>query len=163
MAHVKPLLKALPDSVFLLEQRKSTQSKSFSESLMVGVSRQVVHIKPSMLRKLDGEFDILVCQTPFKQLHLFAKTSIAMIQYGYAKEPHNYGAWRSFADVNLTYGEYARSKISPFSPSVSVGHPRFDQWYDASFHQDARLKVGRFLTRVKKRFFMHRLGGIYPA
>ncbi|EKY4453729.1 CDP-glycerol glycerophosphotransferase family protein, partial [Escherichia coli] len=71
-----------------------------------------------------------VCQTLFFKIEVFVKTKILMIQYGYAKEPHNYGAWRALGDLCLTYGDYASKKISYFCPSVSIGNPRYDKWHN---------------------------------
>lgn len=150
LAHIKPLLLALPESVFFLEQRKSTRAADFSSALLDGVQQQVVPITPSGLKRLDGQVEYLVCQTPFKQLHLFSETSIALLQYGYAKEPHNYGAWRAFADVNLTYGAYASHKIAHYSPTVSVGVPRFDRWYDERFHEQTFIKFRKCIDPKRK-------------
>ena len=46
-----------------------------------------------------------------------------MVQYGYAKEPYNFGAWRENADLLLAYGEYAREKFSKSARSISIGIP----------------------------------------
>ena len=46
-----------------------------------------------------------------------------MVQYGYAKEPYNFGAWRENADLILAYGEYAREKFSKSARSIAIGIP----------------------------------------
>lgn len=150
LSHVKELLIAMPSAVFILEQKKTDYEHAFSKELLAGIETQIIRVKQHRMQMLDGQFDILVCQTPFKHIHLFSKTRIVMIQYGYAKEPHNYGAWRSFADLNLTFGAYATEKISHFSNVLAVGHPKFDLWGDLNFHENSRLKFQAILNPNKK-------------
>lgn len=145
----KPLLNALPNALLVIEKRKKAQK--IDRSLLNSIVNRSVCLKPNQLyKKLNGHFDILITQTVFEQIHLFDKTKIVMLQYGYAKEPHNYGTWRAFADLNLVYGEYARKKIAYFSPTVITGCPRYDQWFDEEFHQRAKEKYEHLLNKSKK-------------
>jgi CDP-glycerol glycerophosphotransferase (TagB/SpsB family) len=73
-----------------------------------------------------------------------------MIQYGYAKEPHNYGPWRAFADLCLTYGPYASERIDYFSPTASVGNPRYDDWHCDTYHDAAKRKHASKLNPNRK-------------
>ena len=132
--HVKELAKAIPGAVFIIEKR-SDYVNEFSDEILYNTDIPVIIWDRAKMAELDGLFDILICQTLFFRIETFVRTKIVMIQYGYAKEPHNYGAWRSLGDLCLTYGDYATKKISPFSPSVSVGNPRYDKW-----HHIIRLK-----------------------
>lgn len=125
--HVRDLASAIPGSVFVIEKRKEN-IKEFSDDFLNDESIPVMVWEQRNMPSLDGVFDIIVCQTPFFRMETFEKTKIVMIQYGYAKEPHNYGAWRSLADLCLTYGDYANDKIKHFCPSVSCGNPRYDKW-----------------------------------
>lgn len=125
--HVKDLAKSIPGCIFVVEKRKE-YLEEFPADFFSNVDIPVMIWDRAKMPTLDGVFDIIVCQTPFFRIEAFEKTKIVMIQYGYAKEPHNYGAWRSLADLCLTYGDYATKKISYFCTAISVGNPRYDSW-----------------------------------
>lgn len=127
--HIKDLAKKIEGCVFVLEKRKD-YIEEFDKSFFEENEIPVLVWEQAKMDKLDGIFDIIICQTPFFRIETFSKTKIIMIQYGYAKEPHNYGTWRSLADLCLTYGDYAKSKIDYFCPAISTGNPRFDKWHD---------------------------------
>ncbi|MGR4035163.1 hypothetical protein LB437_12085 [Escherichia coli] len=57
-------------------------------------------------------------------------SKLVSIQYGLAKERHNYGEWRSLADMNLMYGDYSSNIVSHYAPSYPVGNPKFDNWLE---------------------------------
>lgn len=127
--HIKELAKAIPGAVFIIE-KKNQFVDDFSKEILHNTDVPIIIWDRAKMAELDGLFDILICQTIFFRMETFSKTKIITIQYGYAKEPHNYGAWRSLGDLCLTYGDYATNKISNFCPSVGVGNPRYDKWYD---------------------------------
>lgn len=147
--HIKALAESIPGSCFVIEKRKEFIS-DFSDDILANPKVPFMVWDRSKMPTLDGVFDILVCQTPFFRIETFEKTKIAMIQYGYAKEPHNYGAWRSFGDLCLTYGPYASKKIEPLSPSVATGNPRYDVWHTKSFHATAKAKYAEQLDPRRK-------------
>src|SRR5690606_35068599 len=65
-------------------------------------------------------------------------TKVAMLQYGLAKEPHNYGAWRSLGDLQLAYGEYSARRLRHYSPAVAVGNPALDRWHEPGYRELTR-------------------------
>ena len=147
--HFKPLLKALPNATLIIEKKK--KSIAIGQSILQDLNNNIAYIKQTHLyEKIEGVFDILVTQTVFEQLYLFRHTKIAMLQYGYAKEPYNYGTWRALADVNFVYGAYAYNKISYFSPAEIVGCPRYDNWYCEEFHQNAKAIFQNVINPLKK-------------
>lgn len=147
--HFRSLLTSLPNALLIIEQRK--RSIAIQNELLSSLPNKKRYLHQNEIqREIDGKFDVLVVQTVFKQIHLFKKTKIAMLQYGYAKEPHNYGTWRAFADLNLVYGQHAYSAISYFSPTVIVGCPRYDQWFDLRFHLENYYKFAPVLDKSKK-------------
>ena len=94
---------------------------------------------------LDGTFDVLFFQTPFPLIEEITKTRLVCVQYGLAKERHNYGEWHSLADMNLMYGEYSAAAVAHFSPSFAIGNLKFADWnvcFDASDKKHARDKLG---------------------
>ncbi len=132
--HIKIFLKQLPNAKLLLEHKRQA-TNSMNEFLSgINDDRVICLDNPEDICAIEGQFEVLLCQTPFKNIHKIVNTPISMLQYGYAKEPHNYGAWRSFADLNLTYGGYAAARMAHFSPVAAVGNPNFDDWYDSAFH-----------------------------
>jgi hypothetical protein len=147
--HIKKLASTFPGSCFVIEKRKDFINE-FSDDILKNLQTPIMVWDRAKMPTLDGVFDIIVCQTPFSRIETFEKSKIAMIQYGYAKEPHNYGPWRAFADVCLTYGPYASNRIEYFSPTVSVGNPRYDDWHRDSFHQSAKLKHSNKLNPNRK-------------
>lgn len=80
------------------------------------------------IHKLDGQYDVLVFQSPFPGVHRFEKTRLVSLQYGLAKEPHNYGAWRAFGDLALCMGPHSVDRIAPFCPAISVGSLPFEAY-----------------------------------
>lgn len=149
LMQVRRLIQAMPGSSFVLESRKDYVSE-FHPSLLSDPDVPVMLCKQGKVNSLDGVFDVLVFQTPFANIHLIKSSKIAMLQYGYAKEAHNYGAWRSFADLNLVYGDYAARKIGMFSPALAIGNPRFDDWHNPSWHAMQEKKFSPTLNPARK-------------
>lgn len=147
--HFKPLLQALPCALLIIEKRR--RSVPICKDILRDINNNIAYIRHTdIYAKIDGNFDVLVAQTTFEQLYLFHRTKIALLQYGYAKEPYNYGTWRAFADLNLVYGNYAYERISYFSPTKITGCPRYDLWYQPLFHQKAKENYARVLDTSKK-------------
>ncbi|EJN40120.1 glycosyl/glycerophosphate transferase, teichoic acid biosynthesis [Pseudomonas sp. GM84] len=147
--HIQKLASTFPGACFVIEKRKDFIDE-FSEEVLKNADTPIMVWDRAKMPTLDGVFDIIVCQTPFSRIETFEKSKIAMIQYGYAKEPHNYGPWRAFADVCLTYGPYAAQRIEYFSPAVAVGNPRYDDWHSEAFHSNAKSKHADKLNLDKK-------------
>lgn len=137
--HIKLLASKIPGSVFILEKRRD-HLNDFTKEILTNQEVPVVVWESGKIKELDGVFDVIVCQTMFLHLPLFEKTKIVMLQYGYAKEPHNYGTWRALADLCLVYGSYPEKKLSTYAPSKAVGNPRLQLWYDEDFHLIAKNK-----------------------
>ena len=129
--HFAPMAAELPGAVFVIEARGKHRF-AFGDDVLTQSPTPVVFWEPDRIHELDDAFDVVVCQTVFKDLPRLRRSRIAMLQYGYAKEPHNYGDWRSLADVTLAYGPYAQRRLAAKAPSVSVGVPRFDRWHPGS-------------------------------
>ncbi|WP_341535965.1 CDP-glycerol glycerophosphotransferase family protein [Actinobacillus equuli] len=147
--HFKPLLQALPSALLIIEKRR--RSVPICKDILRDINNNIAYISHTDIHaKIDGNFDVLVAQTSFEQLYLFRHTKIALLQYGYAKEPHNYGTWRAFADLNLVYGNYAYQRISYFSPTEITGCPRYDLWNQPLFHQKAQENYAKLLDIQKK-------------
>lgn len=85
-------------------------------------------VKKNHVPALDGAFDIIFFQSPFPYIEEFRLSKLVSVQYGLAKERHNYGEWRALADMNLMYGPYSAAAAAPFAPSYAVGNPKFDRW-----------------------------------
>ncbi len=147
--HFSRLIDGFPEAVLVLEDRRKAAS-SFDLDHLPCASRDVLRLDQKGMRALDGRFDILVCQTVFAGIEDIRISKIAMLQYGYAKEAHNYGPWRAFGDLCLTFGPYASRKIQPFCHSVAVGNPRYEDWDAPAFHARARELHARGLDPDRK-------------
>ena len=150
LLHVKNLLLSMPNSVFIIEKRRDSNVQFFSDNLLDDIKSQIVILEQKNMISLDEGYDIIITQTLFRDIHKIKKAKIVMLQYGYAKEPHNYGTWRAFASLCLTYGEYASQKIAPLSPTVATGNPRYDLWHDSSFQQKAKERYQNYINPNKK-------------
>ncbi|MES2474373.1 MAG: CDP-glycerol glycerophosphotransferase family protein [Verrucomicrobiota bacterium] len=147
--HFAPVIARVPGAEIVIEKKHGAW-KSCEAHLAAFPAERIHHLGPRQMRELDSRFDVLVCQTPFTGIAELRRARVAMLQYGYAKEAHNYGAWRSFADVCMTFGDYAARKIEPFCAAVAIGNPRFECWADPTFHERARAKFSARLDPAKK-------------
>ena len=146
---IKELAMALPNAIFILEKKKNNIS-SFSLEILNNSDVPISILSLKELENIDGEYDIVIAQTVFPYIENLVKTKLVMLQYSYAKEPHQYGSWRALSKLTLTYGSYAQKKISYFTPAVAVGNPRFDLWSQDTFHQDSKKKYKVLLDDNKK-------------
>ncbi|MES2438531.1 MAG: CDP-glycerol glycerophosphotransferase family protein [Verrucomicrobiota bacterium] len=147
--HVLGIARKLENSCIVIEKRQD-HVFNFDETLLTESGVPVVIWSRNRIKQLDGLFDVIVCQTPFSQMESITKSRIAMIQYGYAKEAHNYGDWRSAASLCLAYGDYAAEKLRPMCPVAVTGNPGLDPWHNPDFHEAARNKYGKLLDPSKK-------------
>ncbi len=147
---IRDLASALPGSVFVIEKKKNNNIEAFSEEILNNTDVPILIWEQSDLIKLDDIFDIIVAQTVFTHIHMFKKAKLVMLQYGYAKEPHNYGSWRALADLCLTFGDYSADKISHFSPVEAIGNPRYDLWNKEEFHSSVKEKYAGSLNKSIK-------------
>lgn len=147
--YVKDIIRIIPESCYLLGRRNKLIHKLPSTGLS-DPDVPILFCDYNELDKYDGMFDVLVCQTPIPKIWNFLKTKIAFLQYGYAKEAHNYGAWRSLADLNMVFGPYAEDKIKYFSPVTITGSPLYDLWSKAKWRQSVIEKYTDLISPVKK-------------
>jgi hypothetical protein len=94
--------------------------------------------------RLYGDFAVIVVQGGFDHAETLKHSKLAMMQYGYAKAPYNFGDMRALADLNLAYGTYAEERFSAFAPAVSVGHPGIE----AALEPDEISKTERYLKDI---------------
>lgn len=115
------------ESCFIIIDRGSNISLfDFKKIKAMGFQYHV--IKQRDLSSIDGVYDILFFQSAFPNIERIKLSKLVSVQYGLAKERHNYGEWRALADLNLMYGPYSVSHVKHFSPSYAVGNPKFEFW-----------------------------------
>jgi CDP-Glycerol:Poly(glycerophosphate) glycerophosphotransferase len=147
--HILDIAHKLPNSCILIEKR-ADHIFQFEDDLLTKSGVPVVIFSRNRIKELDGLFDVIICQTPFSQMNFIKQSKIAMIQYGYAKAAHNYGAWRSAADLCMVYGEAAARNIRPMCPVVVTGNSAFDKWHNPDFHEASKKLYGPSLNSSKK-------------
>ncbi|ENK2331210.1 CDP-glycerol glycerophosphotransferase family protein [Vibrio alginolyticus] len=135
------------DDITLIIERRLANDSIFSVDQLADMKMKKLFIDKSKIKHLDGVFDVIFCQTVFPQIEYIEKSKIAMLQYGLAKENHNYGTWRSFASVIFSYGNYSTEKLSHFAPTFNIGHPKFDK---LSVGESSSLKETLKLDNLKK-------------
>jgi len=114
--------------------------RNFTASLLSSFDCSVHYLKVSEIPLIDGVYDVIVFQSPFPFIEEISLSKLVSIQYGLAKERHNYGEWRALADMNLMYGEYSARIVSHYGPSFPVGNPKFDSWFKPTEDQQFLLK-----------------------
>lgn len=108
-------LKLEKPTIFII--RKNNNLALFPKKLINNKSWNVVYIEPHDVPVIDGTHDILLFQSAFPGIEKIKNSKLVSIQYGLAKERHNYGEWRSLADMNLMYGDYSSNIVSHYAPS----------------------------------------------
>lgn len=136
---VERLWKSYPKSKVLLIGN-AVDWTSFIETMPLSDRGRVVVLSYREAVSLDGVFDVLLFQTPFPLIEEIKKTPLVCIQYGLAKERHNYGEWHSLADMNLMYGAYSAASVAHFSPSYAIGNLKFADW-NVSLGSSAKKKA----------------------
>lgn len=137
--HYRSLVEKIPSAVCIVEPPRSIRAALVGLATERLLGREVVrlgrHAPP-----VDSLADVLVCQTPFPGLEEVRETPVVMLQYGYAKEWHNFGAWRCMGDLCLTFGPHASAGIGGFCECLETGNHRYDSWHDPEFQSQARAK-----------------------
>lgn len=124
--HYAKIQRHIEESTAYIEVRNDGfgVSENLIEQHMPGVA--IERIKSANLVRIDGQCDVLVCQTPVPLLKFFTKSLMVAQQYSLAKEQYQYGTWRAQADLNLMYGEYSTGHVGGFTSAVAIGNPLFD-------------------------------------
>lgn len=135
------------DDVTIIIEKRPANNDMFELGFLKSIKCNFIFVDKNKIKNLDGFFDVIFCQTIFSQIEHIKKSKIAMLQYGLAKENHNYGSWRSFADVIFCYGKYSQEKLNFFAPSYSLGHPSFNL---ISIEEIKKTKENLSLDKKKK-------------
>lgn len=125
--HFDALANSFSGSEYLLYNRKGLEQE-FSPDEFMSFRLPVKLIHRSDIVDVASGYDVVFFQTVFPGIELIDQTPLVSVQYGLAKERHNYGEWRALADLNLMYGEYSASAVSHYGPSVAVGNLKFCGW-----------------------------------
>ena len=123
----QPAIAAYPAARIIVVQRGKNLGE-FDPAFLPPNNAAVEIIKKTQLADIDGRFDVIFYQAPIAELACFKASKLVSVQYGLAKERHNYGEWRSLSDMNLMYGPYSVDAVSHFSPSYAVGNIKFAGW-----------------------------------
>jgi hypothetical protein len=144
VSHFRTLFEATPDALWI--GKNSSKLASFG----IGPEEPVATSRFFLRRLMERDFDIVVSQAGPPGKGKFDHAKFVMVQYGYAKEPYNFGEWRADAHLILAYGPYAQSRFSERAPSISIGNPRWDDWNDAVFRQTAVDTLSRYMSPDRK-------------
>jgi CDP-Glycerol:Poly(glycerophosphate) glycerophosphotransferase len=136
VGHFKGLFRTFENSIWICDShsiQSYIKANGFGEVL-----------RPDGLR--PGSLDTIFIQGGVEPFMRRVGCRVAMVQYGYAKSPYNFGVWRAAADVVFSYGSYAKLRFEHLTRSVSVGNPRWDDFLDPVFRQQARQKYAGTLA-----------------
>lgn len=123
----EPLAKLCESPTVILID-KETNAKLFPAGMLKNKHWNTMFVKPSEIPLIDGTHDVIFFQSAFPNIEQIKETKLISLQYGLAKERHNYGEWRALADMNLMYGKYSADIVSHYGPSYAVGNLKFDDW-----------------------------------
>jgi hypothetical protein len=116
----------------------------FNKSWLRLLGMKIEYVRRGNLPYIDDVYDAIFFQSPFPSMEKLLKTRLISLQYGLAKERHNYGEWRSLADMNLMYGRYSVNRVKHFSPSYAVGNPKFDKWEQINTQKKRQSSIEKF-------------------
>lgn len=136
--HLTPLFKKTPGAKWLAKNRRKI------EALEKFAPNKVVTSIFRLRSLMEKDFDFIISHTNPPGKRKLLNSKFVMVQYGYAKEPYNFGAWRENADLLLAYGEYAREKFSKSARSISIGNPRWDDWMSPEFKEASCLRLRNY-------------------
>ena len=127
--HYKQIARHLSDTAAVIEVRDRDfgLSEEFVASHMPDSVIQTVAQKD--LNSMDGEHEVVVCQTPILPLQFLSKSRVVAQQYSLAKERYQYGIWRAQADLNLMYGRYSVERVAGFCQARAAGNPLLDEYF----------------------------------
>ena len=144
VSHLRNLFKSTENAQWIGKRVSSLKRFGVSENEPVATST-------FFLRKMmEKNFDIIVSHAGPPGGVPLEDTYYVMVQYGYAKEPYNFGEWRKSADLILSYGMYAESKFARFGSSIAIGNPRLDDWSDQGFRTSSKMRVSPLLNASLK-------------
>lgn len=123
-----PVKKLLSNSNYVLVESNPRQYRSAREFFR---GRHVLDAveNPQVIK----DFDVLVC--PFLMPLVYKenqeKIFVRMV-YGLSKATWNYGWWNMLFDEFLVYGSYDAKILSFYGPTVKIGNPKFDDWFNGN-------------------------------
>ena len=148
---VESIAENIEGSEFIIERRKNINFESlFTTDFFSKLKNKYRIISRDEVPQLDTSFDVIVCQTEFGLMETLRNTKIIGMQYSMTKERHQFGPWRSLCDMNLVYGKYSYEKISPFSPAIMVGNPRYDRKFNGELDPNKIEKIKQNIDENKK-------------
>ncbi len=124
----EPVKKLLSNSNYVLVESNPRQYRSAREFFR---DRHVLDAveNPQVIK----DFDVLVC--PFLMPLVYKenqeKIFVRMV-YGLSKATWNYGWWNMLFDEFLVYGSYDAKILSFYGPTVKIGNPKFDDWFNGN-------------------------------
>ncbi|MGB4305296.1 MAG: CDP-glycerol glycerophosphotransferase family protein [Coprothermobacter proteolyticus] len=124
----EPVKKLLSNSNYVLVESNPRQYRSAREFFRDRHVFDAVE-NPQVIK----DFDVLVC--PFLMPLVYKenqeKIFVRMV-YGLSKATWNYGWWNMLFDEFLVYGNYDAKILSFYGPTVKIGNPKFDDWFNGN-------------------------------
>ena len=124
----EPVKKLLSNSNYVLVESNPRQYRSAREFFRDRHVFDAVE-NPQVIKN----FDVLVC--PFLMPLVYKenqeKIFVRMV-YGLSKATWNYGWWNMLFDEFLVYGNYDAKILSFYGPTVKIGNPKFDDWFNGN-------------------------------
>ena len=148
---IRSIAENLPNAELLINKRSNIEfDRVFTRQLLSSIKTPIRYLSHDYFINDCPDHCAIIAQSPFRYMEYLDKTKLIGMQYSMAKERHQYGPWHAMCDLNLVFGSYSESKISPFSPCVQVGNPRFDNWFAKDHKVGSQVVSSRSLAPEKK-------------
>lgn len=120
VSHLRPLFHATVGARWVV-----TSSKHIAG---FGIGQDSCDVARFFLRRWLEAYDVVVSHAGPPRGRPLIRASFVMVQYGYAKEPYNFGDWRGQAQAICAFSPYAVVRFNPHAPAFAIGNPRWDDW-----------------------------------
>ena len=131
--HLRPIFRAVEGAVWVVAARKDVDG--------FGITSERHEVVRFFLRRRLEQFDAVVSHAGPPRGKPLVRAKFIMVQYGYAKEPYNFGVWRKTADAICAYGSYAVVRFEPHAPAYAIGNPRWDDFSAEGFAATAKAAL----------------------
>lgn len=125
VSHLRPLFRAVHGAKWVVSKPQ--------DAVKFGIGADPFEAARLFLRRKLETFDVVVSHAGPPRGRSLKRAKFFMVQYGYAKEPYNFGAWRASAQAICAYGPYAVDRFAPHAPAYAIGNPRMDDWISDGF------------------------------
>lgn len=137
---IKNVLENLPNAELIIWLKNDLSLNTFNK--FVDCKNSIRHITRRGFSLLDGDYDLIVAQNRIPGKIQFNYTKLGILQYSLAKDITVHNIRWSICDVGFVYGKYTYDSIKLRCPTIQIGNPRFDQYFNNQLDEN----IVKFIT-----------------